>query len=298
MNKNAHLKSSACALGAAVIWGFAFVAQTQNTMGTFSINALRALVAFLFLLPVIRLFAGDRYLLKEKDAAATKKLWIGGTLSGISLAAASFLQQFGIDSGLTAGKAGFLTALYIVLVPVISLFIGRKNSWIIWLAVLLAAVSVYLLSIREGFTIDTRDIYVILAALLFAVQILVIDHYSPGVNAIRITAIQFLVMFAACCIPAMLTESITLDAIDSNLLPILYLGIASSGIAFTLQTMAQKDANPAVVSVLLSMESVFSVIGGAIIVRERLSLREYAGCAVMLFAVLLTQLPAKQKKNS
>lgn len=293
------LFSSLMALGAAMIWGLAFVAQTQNTMGTWTINALRAGIAFLFLLPVIKLFDRKGKLLREENKTATRKLWIGGMLCGAALSAASFLQQYGIDQGIPAGKAGFITALYMSLVPLFGLFLRKKTRWFVWIAAGLAVISLYLLCVRDGLTIELRDIWVILCAVMFAVQILIIDHYTALVNCVRLSCIQFLTTFVLCSVPALLTETFEPAAVTQNLFPILYLGIASSAIGYTLQMLAQKGSNPAAVSILLSMESVFSVIFGALVSGEVLSSREYAGCAIMFLAVLLTQadliFPKKQQ---
>lgn len=287
-----NLKSSLIALMASVIWGFAFVAQTRNTLGTFTLNALRSLIAFLFLLPVIRIFSGKGPLLKEASPALTKRLWLGGVLAGIALAAASFLQQHGIDNGLPAGKAGFITALYLMLVPLLGLFLGRKTSVTVWIAVFLAVGALYLLCIREGFSVDIRDLFVMGAALMFAVQILLIDRFSPGINGVRMSCIQFLTVFVISVLAAWIFESgFSLPLLMENLFPILFLGIGSSGIAYTLQILAQQGGgDPAVVSVMMSMESVFSVVGGALILGERMQPREYLGCFIMLIAVLFTQL--------
>ena len=292
-----RLKSTILPLLAAFIWGTAFVAQKANTAGALTFNAARSLVAFPFLLILILIFTkGDyKHILSEESKEDTKALWTGGVLCGLALASATFFQQYGMDHGTEAGKAGFITALYIVLVPVMGLFLKKKAGWNIWLAVLFAVTGLYFLCIKQGASVRPSDLSVLVCAFLFAVQIHLIDHYSVHCNCIKLSCVQFLTSFVVSGIGALIFEEISLPALSGSILPILYLGIFSSGIAYTLQMVAQKGANPSVVSVLMSMESVFSVLSGAVILHERLTGREYIGCLIMFFAVMLTEINWKKK---
>ncbi len=279
---------------AALIWGTAFVAQKISTIGALLFNASRSIIAVIFLLVLILILTkGDfRHVLSEPDKKATRDLWVGGTLCGLSLAIATFFQQQGMNLGTEAGKAGFLTALYIMLVPVLGIFLKKKTGFKVWICVILAVVGLYFLSVPAGsFTIRMSDLLVTFCGFCFAVQIQCIDRFSVKCHCVKLSCIQFLVSFAVSFLAALIFEDVSIAGISENLYPILYLGIFSSGIAYTLQMVAQKGNNPAVVSVLLSMESVFSVLAGALFLHEVLTLREYLGCLIMLAAVLLTQTP-------
>lgn len=296
---NSKFRSTVLPLLAAFIWGTAFVAQKVSTARALTFNASRSIVAVVFLLLLILILTkGDvRHLLSEKNPSDTKKLWVGGILCGAALAAATFFQQYGMDHGTEAGKAGFITALYIMLVPILGLFLKKKAGWNVWLAVGLAVVGLYFLCIGENLTVRSSDMCVLVCAFLFAVQIHLIDHYSVYCNCVKLSCIQFLTSFVLSAIGALLFETVTVPILRDNLIPILYLGVFSSGIAYTLQMIAQKGANPAVVSVLMSMESVFSVLSSAVILREKLTGREYLGCGIMFMAVLLTELNLQKKKG-
>ena len=296
------IRSTVMPVLAAVIWGMAFVAQTQNTIGTFSFIACRAVLAFVFLLIVI-LIKGKgnvKMLLRESTPEGTKALWLGGVLSGVFLTTATFFQQHGLDMGTDAGKAGFITALYIVLVPLAGIFFGRKMNARLWIAVALAVIALYLMCVQNGFSVEKSDAWVFFAPFLFCCQILAIDRFSPRCDCIKMSCVQFLTSFILSLPGALLVrETFSFDLLSDCLLPVLYLGIFSSGIAYTLQIVAQKGSNPAVVSILLSMESVFSLLFGWLILYEVMSTRQYIGCFIMLCAVLLTQLPAgKGKQNA
>ena len=290
-----QIRQTVLPLLAALIWGTAFVMQKGNTAGALTFNAARSLIAFLFLLPVILLSTkGDfRHIRSEQTRENTRALWLGGFLCGVMLAGATYLQQYGLDHGTEAGKAGFLTALYMVLVPVFGLFFRKKVGLFIWAAVAVAAVGLYLLSIRGDFSFRTSDLIIVPCAVLFAVQILLIDHFSLKCSCVRLSCIQFLTCFVLSAVFAPILETPNPAALTHNIWQVLYLGILSSGIAYTLQMVSLKGTNMTVVSILLSMESVFSVIAGALILGERLTGRDYLGCALMLCAVLLSQIPGK-----
>lgn len=218
-----------------------------------------------------------------------------GFCCGTALAIASNFQQAGITAGTDAGKAGFLTALYVVLVPVFGLFFRRKVSLPVWIAVALSVVSLYLLCIKGSFRLAAGDLLVLVCAVCFAVHILVIDHFGATCDGVKLSCVQFLFagLWSAVCIPFF--EHVDAAALLSCALPLLYVGVFSCGVGYTLQILAQKDSNPTVVTILLSLESVFAVIAGAIILHQRMTPREYLGCALMFLAVVLAQIPLPAK---
>ena len=291
------LRKTLFPLLAAFIWGTAFVAQVGNELGTLTFNSFRSYIALLFIIPAILVQNKGkvREIFREEDKTATKKLILGGILCGIALSVASFFQQSGIDAGTESGKAGFITAMYIVLVPVLGIFLKKKSSFITWLSVIIAGIGLYLLCIKNGFSIRPSDAYVMASALAFAIHIHIIDKFSVYCNGFKLSCIQFITVGTISLIGAFITgEKITWVAFCDSLIPLLYVGIFSSGIAYTLQIISQKGANPTVTSVLMSMESLFSVIAGAVLLGELFTAQEYVGCALMLIAVIITQLPTRK----
>lgn len=285
---------------AAAIWGSAFVAQSVSTehLGPFTFNAARFLVAFVVLLGMCAVFGRIRKAKGHPSATTSKrKLIAGGICCGIVLAAASNLQQAGL-ADTAPGKAGFITALYVVLVPVMGIFLRRRATLPVWLGSVFAVGGLYLLCIKENFSIESSDLLILVCAIIFALHIMFIDHFAPHVDGIQLSCAQFLVAGIISAAASAICESFSWSDIAGCIWPILYVGIFSSGVAYTLQILAQRNSDPTVVSILLSLESVFSVIFGAIILGDTLSGREYAGCALMLTAVVLAQLPDfKTKKN-
>lgn len=295
--KTSNLRQNLLALTAALIWGTAFVAQSvaAETVSAFAFNAARSYVGGLVLIPVWFLFAKSR---KNNPVAAQwkqKDLLIGGICCGFALFIAAYLQQKGLETT-TSGKAGFITALYIIIVPIFGIFLKKKAPKSVWLGVVLAAVGLYFLCINEAFTIASGDLYIVACAFCFAGHILTIDHFAPKVDIIAMSCIQFFVTAVLSTMGALLWESQSLAGIQVALLPILYVGVFSSGVAYTLQIFAQRGSNPTVISLLLSMESVFAVLAGAMILGDNLSGREYFGCALVLAAVVVSQLPEKKNK--
>lgn len=293
----------------ALIWGVAFVAQSKggDAVGPFSFNCMRSFLGAIVLIPAI--VALDRFKLtkgKPQDKAQRKNLIIGGICCGTFLAIATNLQQLGITGGTSAGKAGFLTACYIIMVPILSLFLKKKCSWNIWIGVGLTVVGLYLLCMTESLKFQLSDILILLCALVFAMHILVIDHFSPLVDGVRMSCVQFFVCGIISFVPMMIFEVCpvgisewasplgTLDAWT----PILYAGICSSGIAYTLQIIGQQDVNPTVASLLMSLESVFAVIAGALLLNEKLSAKELIGCLLIFVAITLAQIPVKSKTKT
>ncbi len=288
---------------AAFIWGTAFVAQDlcADSIGAFAFNATRYFIAVLALLVVIlisdKLKKNKPTLTAQEKKAANKQLWLGGLCCGAALAIASNFQQAGLVAGTDAGKAGFITALYVVLVPVFGLFFKRKVSLPTWIAVVLSVVALYLLCIKGDFSLAPGDLLVLVCAVCFAVHILVIDHFTAYCDGVKLSCLQFLFAGIISTICMFIFEDVDFAAILSCALPLLYVGIFSCGVGYTLQILAQKDSNPTVVTILLSLESVFAVIAGAIILKQQMTVREYIGCAIMFAAVILAQVqfPTKQK---
>lgn len=288
---------------AAFIWGTAFVAQDlcADSIGAFAFNATRYFIAVLALLVVIlisdKLKKNKPTLTAQEKKAANKQLWLGGLCCGAALAIASNFQQAGLVAGTDAGKAGFITALYVVLVPVFGLFFKRKVSLPTWIAVVLSVVALYLLCIKGDFSLAPGDLLVLVCAVCFAVHILVIDHFTAYCDGVKLSCLQFLFAGIISTICMFIFEDVDFAAILSYALPLLYVGIFSCGVGYTLQILAQKDSNPTVVTILLSLESVFAVIAGAIILKQQMTVREYIGCAIMFAAVILAQVqfPTRQK---
>ena len=285
----------------AAIWGFAFVAQKEGgaEMGSLTFNGVRSFLGGGLLLLLIPLL--DRVGLAQKPATKqeTKSLWLGGVLCGLALFAATNLQQLGLATT-TAGKGGFITALYIVLVPMFGLLIGRRTTLFHWLGVLLALVGMYLLCLADAGVegIVLGDLLVMACAPMLAIQILLVDKFAPTADCIRLSCIQFFTV-GVLNLPLMfLYETPSLSTMVDCWESVLYAGLLSSGVAYTLQMVAQKDTHPTTASVLMSFESVFAVLAGALLLGDQMSLWEMTGCVVMFGAVLLAQLPAPKKKGN
>lgn len=295
------MKNNVLLVLTALIWGCAFVAQSvgMDYVGPFTFNTVRNFIGALVLIPVILMMdkgaekSGLTPAEMKNRRGDTKTLVIGGICCGTALAVASSLQQWGILFT-TVGKAGFITAMYIVLVPIFGIFLGKKVRPLIWLCVALAVVGLYFLCINETFRLNTGDFLVILCAICFTVHILVIDHFSPKVDCVRLSAIQFLVAGIVCGIPMLVWEHPEIVDILAAWMPILYAGVMSSGVAYTLQIVAQKNADPTVASLLLSLESVFSLLAGWVLLHQSLSIKELFGCVLMFGAIILAQLPEKK----
>lgn len=292
------LKNSLLLLLTATIWGVAFVAQSvgMDYVGGFTFNMARSLIGSAVLLPVIW-FMGRNSSKKAEEAqgsGSSKDLLWGGLACGILMCLASNFQQFGIKYT-TVGKAGFITACYIVLVPILGLFLKKKCSPFIWLAVAMSVAGLYLLCITDGFSIGKGDILVLICAVLFSFHILVIDYYSPKVDGVKLSCIQFLVCGILSGIPALIFEKPEMCAVLTAWQPILYAGVMSCGVAYTLQIIGQKNMNPTVASLILSLESCISVLAGWVILGQQLSAREITGCVIMFAAIILAQLPQKEK---
>lgn len=278
----------------ALIWGTAFVAQSlgMDYLGPFTFNGVRNFVAAVGLLPVIAFLRRRQGEAEARGAAGNsrKTLWVGGVLCGLALGVASSLQQIGIQFT-TVGKAGFLTALYIVIVPLLGLLLKKRVALPVWVSVVIAAAGTYLLSIQEDFTIAAGDLFVILCAVCFSVHILLVDRFSPSVNGVELSCIQFLVAGVFSTIVAFLVETPNVQDILRSWGPILYTGLISSGVGYTLQILGQKDTPPAVASLIMSLESVFAALSGWLLLGQGMTGREAVGCALVFAAVVLAQIP-------
>lgn len=295
MKKQVPLKNSLFLLLTATIWGIAFVAQSvgMDYVGAFTFNSVRSLMGALVLLPVIFILDKQKPQTKLSDAekkASRKTLITGGISCGILLCLASNFQQFGIKYT-TVGKAGFITACYIVIVPIFGLFMKKKCSSYIWAAVALALAGLYLLCIKDGFSIGKGDFLVLICAFLFSLHILTIDHFSPMTDGVKMSCIQFLVSGLLSGIPALAMENPQFSSLLAAWQPLLYAGVMSCGVAYTLQIIGQKDMNPTVAALILSLESCISVLAGWLILGQSLSIREILGCVIMFCAIILAQLP-------
>lgn len=294
------VRNSLLLLLTATIWGIAFVAQSvsMDYIGGFTFNSIRSLIGSLTLLPVIWGLGKTKAPEEKKRIQASsdrKTLITGGICCGILLCFASNFQQFGIKYT-SVGKAGFITACYIVIVPIIGIFLKKKCSPFIWIAVILSLCGLYLLCLTpgEGFAIGKGELLVLICAFLFSLHILTIDHFSPLVDGVKMSCIQFFVCGILSGIPALLLEKPDLTDILAAKVPVLYAGIMSCGVAYTLQIIGQKNMNPTVASLILSLESCISVIAGWLILGQNLNSREIWGCILMFGAIILAQLPQKE----
>lgn len=305
--KRTNYRSPVLLFAAAFIWGTAFVAQSQSTgiIGPYFFNACRFFLGMLVLIPVILLMTHLRRKMlpdssqlpssrPEIRSAERKNLFLGGIACGFLLFISSSFQQVGIQYT-TAGKSGFITALYIVLVPIFGLILGRRPGKAIPFAVALAVVGMYLLCIREGFSINKGDIITLFCSVGFALHIMTVDYVSPKVDGIKLSCIQFAVAGLLSLIPAFLFDAPTLSQIRQTWFQIFYLGVFSAGIAYTCQIVGQKGMNPTIACLILSLESVISVLSGWLILGDALTAREVLGCILMFAAILIAQLPQKTR---
>jgi drug/metabolite transporter (DMT)-like permease len=288
----------------ALIWGSAFVAQRvgMDYVGPFTFGAARFILAAMVLIPVIhfmekgkRVKAKKETLTEEEKALENQVLLKAGIICGVILFCGSMLQQHGLLFT-TAGKAGFITALYIVLIPIFSLVLKKIPGLKSWIGVAFGAVGLYLLSITESFTIAPGDFIVLIGAGFWAAHLLVIDHFLPKISdPIRLSYIQFFTCAILCFIGALIFEDATLEGIRAGIIPILYAGVLSGGVGFTLQIIGQRYTSPIAASLILSLEAVFAAVFGYIILEEILTTREFIGCVLMFIAIIISQLPDKEK---
>lgn len=297
-NETRQLRGGAMLMLTALIWGTAFVAQSvgMDYLGPCAFTATRNFIGCVALLPVIALASRLRSGAQPEEAAPApgkKALFGWGAACGLLLGGATLLQQAGMQTA-SAGKAGFLTALYIVIVPVLGIFLGRRPGLKVWMGVVLALVGAYLLSVKGGAGIASGDLLVIASAVVFSLHILVIDSVPAGMDGVRLSCVQFLVAGAFALVLALFLETFTWRDILSAWVPLLYTGVVSSGVGYTLQILGQRTVNPTVACLILSLESVFAALAGWAILGQALSLRELFGCALVFVAVILAQLPRKK----
>ncbi len=293
------LKGNLMLLLTSIIWGSAFVAQSMggDHLGPLAFNGVRNIIAGLFLLAVIP-FLKNKSQEQNENSGDKKTLIIGGIVCGLALFVAGYFQQKGVQYT-TAGKAGFITTLYVVIVPIIGLFLGKKVSKKVWFCVVLAAIGLYYLSIKPGsFDIGFGDMLIAICAIFFSLHILVIDHFSPKVDGVKMSCIQFFVCGAANLFAMLFFETFELSEVIEAMVPILYAAIMSSGVGYTLQIIAQKDTDPTIASLILSLESVFAVLAGMLLLSETLSIREVLGCVLIFLAIIIAQLPEKQTASA
>lgn len=311
--KYKKLISSLLLILAALIWGVAFVAQSvgMKYIGPYTFSFIRCMIGAVVLLPVIYFMRDKNSSTKNTGTKNNRTLIIGGILCGICLCVATNLQQFGLLYS-SSGKAGFITTCYIVMVPIIGIFFKKKTHLNIWIGVLIALIGMYFLciladdgsvnTIREiiylniaGIRINIGELYLVLCAIAFSFHIITIDHFSPLTDGIKLSCIQFFVSGLLSGVAMLIYEKASMTAVIDALIPILYTGILSSGVAYTLQIIGQKNLNPTVASLLMSLESVISVLAGWIILGQSLSAYEIIGCILIFCAVVLAQLPVKKK---
>jgi drug/metabolite transporter (DMT)-like permease len=289
--KQQEIRSNLSLLIAAAIWGFAFVAQRIGAkyVGSFTFNGVRFALGSLSLIPLL-IFSMKKSTITSIPEHKETRALPAGIIVGCVLFAGVSLQQIGLINN-TAGKAAFITGLYIVLVPILGIFLKQHTHINIWFGVILATSGLYLLSVTKGFTITTSDLLELAGAFFWAIHILVIDYYTKKVHALKLCIIQFMTCSILSMAVAFVFEKITLTSLRLAIIPILYCGICSVGIAYTLQVIGQRNAKPSHAAIILSMETVFASIGGLFILHENLGTRGYIGCLLMLAGMLLSQLP-------
>ena len=296
----------------AIIWGFAFVAQVSGgaSLGTFYYNGIRFLLGAFSLIPVIFIF-------EHGEKGKNKITYLAGIAAGVILFTAANLQQWGINITGSSGKAGFLTALYTVIVPILSaVFLKKRTNRNTWFGAILALVGLFLIlsgSMSSGdtpffsamltlafggkhfggtLTVGFGDVVLLLCAVMFAVHIVFIDYFGSAIQPLRFSCTQFFTVGLLSLVVAFFTETITADAVQAALIPLLYGGLMSTGVAYTLQTIGQRGTHPTVSAIILSTESMFAAIGGALLLNERMTVGGYIGCAVILFGIIIAQIPA------
>lgn len=295
---NKRLGANMLLLLAAAIWGFAFVAQRVGSkyLGAFAFNGIRFALGSISLIPLMIYFDKTKKGSRSISRLTYRRSVFYGIIAGIIVYAGSAFQQIGITYT-TAGKAGFITGLYIVFVPIIGIFLNHKIEKSSWIGVISAVIGLYLLSVNGNFKIGFGDLLEVIGAVFWAMQIIIIGYLSIRMDALKLSFIQFTTCSFLSLATALIFEKITLSGILQSLIPLLYGGFLSVGVAYTLQVIAQKNAKPSHAALIMSMESVFGAIGGAIILGERMSVRGYMGCILIFSGILISQFkfPAKQK---
>lgn len=287
----------------AFIWGCAFVAQTKGAefIEPFTFIAIRSFLASAFLVPVILIIDKTKKkkgTYKKLETKEEKRFFALGSLAcGVCVCVASVLQQLGLDRGTEPGRAGFITALYILMVPIFSIVLKKKIRPIIWLCVAISIGGLYLLCVNDS-RIAPSDFYVLACAVCYSVHILVIDYVSPRVDGVKLSCVQFIISGIIASVPMMLFEEVSFELLRSAAVSVLYAGIMSSGVAYTLQIVGQaKMSQPTVASMIMSLESVFAVLAGMVILHQIPSAKEAAGCVLMFAAIIIAQLPSRKNEK-
>ncbi|HBF38598.1 MAG TPA: EamA family transporter [Firmicutes bacterium] len=287
-----EMRSNLLLLLTAAIWGFAFVAQRIGSkyVGSFTFNGVRFALGGLSLVPLLIFSLRNSPAAVQQTGQRPVSSFRAGIIAGSILFAGASLQQIGL-AHTAAGKAAFITGLYIILVPILGIFLKQHSHISVWIGAVLATTGLYLLSVTQNFTITLSDLLELVGAFFWATHILVIDYYTKKVHALKLCIIQFLTCSVLSMLAAFSFETISLSSLRLALIPILYGGLCSVGIAYTLQVFAQKHAKPSHAAIIMSMESVFASLGGYIILQENLGGRGYLACILMLAGMLISQLP-------
>ena len=294
--RNFFSKSNLLLILASIIWGCAFVAQNvgMNYIGPWTFSTIRFLIAGFSLLAIIPILDKKRtHVIRPKTKEEKMKLLLGSVLCGLALSIGSIVQQIAMLT-VPVAKAGFLTTLYVLFVPMITLLFGKKIPLKVWIGIAMALFGLYLLSMAGNLAIGIGEILLILAAFLFAIHIIIIGHFSTRVDPVRLSCGQLLIGGFATVIPMIVIEKPTMGSILAAYIPLLYTGIFSSCVAYTLQIFAQKEANPTIAGMLLSLESVFAALAGYLILHQVLNTRELIGCVVIFIAIVIAQLPNRR----
>ena len=294
--RNFFSKSNLLLILASIIWGCAFVAQNvgMNYIGPWTFSTIRFLIAGFSLLAIIPILDKKRtHVIRPKTKEEKMKLLLGSVLCGLALSIGSIVQQIAMLT-VPVAKAGFLTTLYVLFVPMITLLFGKKIPLKVWIGIAMALFGLYLLSMAGNLAVGIGEILLILAAFLFAIHIIIIGHFSTRVDPVRLSCGQLLIGGFATVIPMIVIEKPTMGSILAAYIPLLYTGIFSSCVAYTLQIFAQKEANPTIAGMLLSLESVFAALAGYLILHQVLNTRELIGCVVIFIAIVIAQLPDRR----
>ncbi len=294
-----QLKANILFLLTAAIWGLAFVAQKVGAehVGAFTYNGIRFALGSISLIPLILFLnkkKGENEETKNNDRDSLKLTVKAGIIAGCALFIATSLQQMGV-MGTTAGKAGFITGLYMVIVPILGLFLKQKVNKSTWLGIVIAIIGLYLLSINEDFSISNGDLLVLIGSVGWAVHILLIDNFTKKIDPLKLSSVQFATCSILSLVMAIIFEDINMVGISGAMVSILYGGLLSVGVAYTLQVVAQKNAKPSHAAILLSMESVFGALGGAMFLGERIGARGLVGCILIFIAIIISQLKPSEK---
>ncbi len=301
MKENSQLRSNILMFLAAFFWGIAFVAQEDGAakIPAFTFNMVRMTIGGIVLLPLI--YALNRNKPKVKEKGSLKNLITGGVICGTALCIASFLQQQGIADGAPSSRASFITALYIVLVPIFGMFLKKKVQPIVWIAILICGVGLYMLCVTDGFDNIVRgDLIVMCSTVFYALHILFVDYFVQKSDPVKLSCVQFFAVGVISAIPALIIEQPAVSDIISAWMPLVYTGVFSCGVAYTCQVVGQKGSSPVLATLIMSLESVFGAVAGVIILpaTNALSLTQTLGCMLMFGAIIISQLPVKSRKRS